>query len=451
MPLLKYFVSKQRSIAFTQTNPAFSSDRFSTIRRLVFLSPVLLHLSPEILAAGSLVSWSFGTVVVILFGTLSSINVLVSHKYGAQDEEGLLQVVRDGFWLAIILAIPIFLLFWNMSPLFLLLGQSPEVVLLAKTYLHAMAWGILPNVLMIALLEVFMGLGRARLILLFNIFSVAVTIFFSFALIFGKFGFPMLGIAGAGWGVTISNWIAGLFFVGYALTNKNCKHYFRLFFKFTKPSYLIELVHVGAPMGLMYCVEVAFFFALTLIMGTLGSLMMAANQIALQYLGLFVSVIFSIAQAVTIRMGHLLGAGNKLDAEKSAYFGVLISTIFMLLVALCYWVLPAQLIAIDFDLNKAENKEIIHFATQFLMVSALFQIFESIRISLFGALRALKDTRFTLFISIFSFWGIALPLGYFMATRWIFGGAGLWWAMVIAAGLSVFLLLWRFKVKMQAY
>ena len=411
----------------------------------------LAHLSPETLAAGSLVSWAFGTVVVILFGTLSSINIVVAHKYGAKDEQGILLVVRDGFWLAILIAIPTFLLFWNMSPIFLLFGQSPAVVLLAKTYLHAMAWGILPNVIMIALLEVIMGLGRARLILVFSILSVSLTIFFSFALIFGKFGLPMLGIAGAGWGLTISNWITVLFIGGYAVTNSNYKRYFRYLLKPTKTSYVMELLHIGAPIGVMYCVEVAFFLALTLIMGSFGSLIMAANQIALQYLGTLMAVIFSTAQAITVRMGHLLGARDKVAAEQSAYVGIFIAMLFMLLVAICYWCFPHQLISVDFDSNDPKNAEIVHFASQFLMVSALFQIFEAIRISLFGTLRALKDTRFTLFISILSYWGIALPLGYFMATRLDFGAAGMWWGMLISAVFSVLLLFWRFKVTIKQY
>jgi len=411
----------------------------------------LARLGPDSLAAGSLVSWAFGTVVVILFGTLSSVNILIAHKHGAQDEQGIIRVVRDGFWLAILVAIPVMLMFWNMSPIFLLFGQNPSVVLLAKTYLHAIAWGILPNVVMIALLEVVMGLGRARLILVFSILSVSLTIFFSFTLIFGKFGLPNLGVAGAGWGITISNWITVFFIGGYVLTSKHYKRYFRFLFKPAKPSFLVELLHVGAPIGLMYCVEVAFFFALTLILGSFGSMVMAANQIALQYLGTLIAVIFSTAQAITVRMGHLLGAGDKALAEQSAWMGIGISTVFMLLVALCYWYFPLQLISIDFDVNKPDNAEIVRYATQFLMICAIFQIFEAIRISLFGTLRALKDTRFTLFISILSFWGIALPVGHLMATRLNLGGAGYWWGMVIGAGLSVLLLLWRFKVRVRQY
>ena len=411
----------------------------------------LAHLSPDILAAGSLVSWLYGTVVVILFGTLSSINILIAHKYGAHDEQGILLIVRDGFWLALLLAIPVFLLFWNMSPLFLLFGQSHAIVLLAKSYLHAMAWGILPNVIVIALLEVIIGLGHARLVLVFGMLSVSLSIFLSFAFIFGKFGLPALGIAGAGWGLTTSYWITVFIGCAFVLTHKDYRGYFRLLLTPTKPSYLIELLRVGAPMGIMYCVEVAFFFALTLIMGSFGSLVMAANQIALQYLGTLMSVIFSIAQAITVRMGHLLGAGDKASAERTAYVGVFISGTLMIIVASCYWYFPYSLVSIDFDVNDPKNTEIVRYSVQFLTVSAVFQIFEAIRISLFGALRGIKDTRFTLLISIISFWCIALPIGYFIASYLSFGGVGLWWGMVFGAASSVILLLCRFESKIRQY
>lgn len=411
----------------------------------------LAHLGSDTLAAGSLVSWLFGTVVVILYGTLSSINILIAHKHGAQDKHGIRLVTRDGLWLAILCALPTFILFWNMSPLFLLFGQSPEIVQLAEKYLHAVAWGIVPNVIIIALIELLMGLGRTRPILVFNIISVSLSIFFSFGFIFGKFGLPSLGIAGAGWGLTTSNWITALIFGGYVITNKEYKHYFRFIFSPIKPSFLTELLQIGLPMGLMYCVEVAFFFALTLIMGSFGSQVMAANQIAMQYLGSLMAVIFATAQAITVRMGHLLGAGDKASADRTAYAGILISTVFMLFVAMCYLCFPTRLISIDFDIHKPENQQIVSFATQFLMVCSVFQIFESIRISLFGTLRALKDTRFTLFISILSFWGIALPVGYLLAKHVQLGGAGLWWGMVLGAGCSVILLLWRFKIKIAQY
>ncbi len=411
----------------------------------------LAHLGPVALAAGAIVSWLAGTFAVILFGTLSSINILVAHKFGAKDKHGISLVVRDGVWLAILLSIPAVFFFWNISPIFLIFGQSPHTVFLAQSYLHALTWGLFPNFLVIALLEFIIGLGRARVILIFSILTMSMTIVFSFALIFGKFGLPALGVAGAGWGITIGNWITFILLSLYVLMNKEYRSYLSHLFTLTKKSYLLELIKVGAPMGLMYCVEVAFFFALTLVMGSFGDELLAANQIALQYLGVLMSIVFCIAQAITVRMGHLLGASEVSSAKQAAYAGICMSASLMFFVALCFWTFPSILISIDFNIYKPENLETVHLATQFLGISAIFQIIEATRISLFGSLRGLKDTHFTLLSSIIGFWGIALPFGYILATRFHLNGVGLWWGMVIGACVSVILLGWRFKSKIKDY
>ena len=85
------------------------------------------------------------------------------------------------------------------------------------------------------------------------------------------------------------------------------------------------------------------------------------------------------------------------------------------------------------------------------MIGALFQIVEAIRISLFGALRGLKDTHFTLLISILSFWGISLPVGYLLATYFHFAGVGLWWGMVLGSTIGIILLSYRLKSKIKDY
>src|SRR5262249_54848450 len=154
------------------------------------------------------------------------------------------------------------------------------------------AWGLLPNFIMIAILESIIGLGHAKVIMVFTVLSVCLNVFFSFVFIFGKFGFPVLGIAGAGWGMTISYWITGIVLASYALLSKKYKKYFFHILNARKPSFLWELLQVGVPMGTMYCVEVAFFFALTLVMGSISSRLLAANQIALQYMGTLMAVIF---------------------------------------------------------------------------------------------------------------------------------------------------------------
>lgn len=192
-----------------------------------FQTMFLAQLGSAVLAAGALVSWLSATFGVILYGTLGSINILVSHKYGAQEFDGIAPIVRDGFWLSVFLAIPAFIFFWNCSTLFPYLGQSAETAELARHYLQAQAWGLLPNFVMIALLEVIIGLGHAKVILKFSILTVGLNIFFSIALIFGTFGFPNLGIAGAGFAVTISNWLTLIILIAYLLMNKNYHLYFK--------------------------------------------------------------------------------------------------------------------------------------------------------------------------------------------------------------------------------
>ncbi len=416
-----------------------------------FETMFLAKLGQNILAAGALVGWLYATFAVIMFGTLGSISILISHKYGGNDQAGISLVARDGLLLSLLMTIPAFILFWNMPPIFLILGQNPSVVLLAKSYLHALAWGLLPNFVSVAIFQFIIGLGHARMIMYFTVFGVSLVIFFSYSLIFGAFGFPALGIAGAGWGMTISYWIIAIVISAFVLKHKDYKHYFRSILNKNKPSYLWELLKVGFPMGAMYCFEVGFFFALTLVMGSLGSQLLAANQIVMQYLCILMSMIFSIAQATTVRMGHLLGAKSINLAKRSGYTGIMLSAIFMGIIAIVFWMFPSSLISVDFDIHNPINANVINEIKILFAVSALFQIIEATRISLFGALRALKDTNFTLLASIISFWGIALPMGYLFATYFQLGGIGLWWGMVLGASCSVLLLYRRFKSKIRCY
>ncbi len=90
-------------------------------------------------------------------------------------------------------------------------------------------------------------------------------------------------------------------------------------------------------------------------MGQLGTQTQAANQVALQYMNLIVSAMFAVSQAITVRMGHLLGAGEATAAEKASYIGIALGLSLALLVAVVYWIFPHALISIDFDVNDPAN------------------------------------------------------------------------------------------------
>lgn len=416
-----------------------------------FQTLFLAHLGQQSIAAGGLVSWMFITLVVIVFGMLSSINILVSHRHGANDQEGIAIVARDGIWLAVLLAIPTVILLRNMSAIFLAFGQPQSVVELVKPYLNAISWGLMADFITRACISVILGTGRARISLFFSMISISSNVIFSYLFIFGKFGIPAFGIAGAGWGMSVSYLITLTVMILFIRGNHNIRQYFRYVFQFQSPVYFKELLRVGIPMGLMHCVEVAFFFTITLAMGLIGAEVQAANQIALQYLNLMMAMIFSLAQAISVRMGYLLGANKVPAAERAGNVGAIFALIFVSIVGVIYWIFPNKLISFDLDISNPSNISIMIIIQKFLAAAAIFQLFEAMRIAMFGALRSLKDTKFTLATSTISFWCIAIPIGYYLSNNTQLSGLGYWCGMIFGAIVGLILLRWRFNSRFKQY
>ena len=407
----------------------------------------LSELGQKELAAGALVRGLFFTLMVILWGTLNSVSVLVSQKHGEKNDKAVSAVLRDGVILSLILTPPSFLLLWYVSPLFLFFGQNQSVVLLAQSYLRAIAWGILPDFIGLVLMQFLIGIGHTRLNMVFMLFWVPMAVFFNYVLVFGMYGFPKLGIAGLGWGLTASYWISVIGLIIYLALSSTYKHYLRFEFPTQANHYLYELLRIGVPLGTMYGFEVGFFFVLILMMGLIGDVQLAATQIVMQYLGMLTAVVFSISSAITVRMGHKLGEKDMLAANSVSQSGVFLCFMFMLIVAACYFFVPEWLIAVDLNMSDPSNKQIIQYTKQFFIICALFQLFEAVRIALMGSLRALKQTNFTLLASIVGFWIVPFPLGYLLS-RMGLGGAGIWWGMTIGAGCNALLLWWWFQKKM---
>lgn len=410
----------------------------------------LAQLGEQAIAAGALVNWVFATLMVVMWGALTAVSVVVAQKHGEKNKLAVSEVLKDGLILGWLLVVPSFLIIWNMAPILILFGQSPTLVTLAQSYFHALAWGIVPDFTMLVLLQFLIGLGHTRVSMLFIMFWVPVAIVFNYILIFGLLGFPKLGIAGIGWGMTASYWATTGFLIAYLSIQRDYREYLRVAISCKSFRHIKDLLQIGVPMGAMYCVEVGFFLALSLFMGMQGESQLAANQIVLQFLGLIIAVVFSTAQAVTVRMSHLIGEGKIIEADKTSLAGIFISFSFILAVAICYWVFPHVIIGFDLDLSHPNNQQVITYATQFLAIAAIFQLLESIRITLFGSLRALKETHFTLLTSIISFWLIALPVGYFLAKTSL-GAIGLWYGLILGASCSAILLRWRYKIKIKSY
>ncbi|NDH09038.1 MAG: MATE family efflux transporter [Gammaproteobacteria bacterium] len=417
---------------------------------IYFMNNIFLaHLNPTSFAAGGLVGWLYSVFFVIIYGILGSLNVLVSHEYGQKNIRNITHILRDGFICALLLAVPSFILFWNIADLFLWLGQAEEVVYLARPYLHALAIGILPNLFVISILETLIGVGHIRTVFQITLVSVVLTVCFSYAFIFGQFGFPMLGVAGAGWGITCGSVATMIFVVGYIYFDKPYQSYMLAAFNLQKPSFIYDILKIGFPIGLMYFIEVGFFFVMSILVGQLGHEYLAANQVALQYVGMMVGVLFNLTQGITVRIGHLLGGGGKKEILYTIGIGVIFSVLLVLLIALINVIKPQLLISIDFDVHDSKNILLISYAKTYISFAMFFLFFQAVRLSLFAALRAYKDTIFLFWASLITVWFVALPLGHYLAHSANFGVEGYWIGMIIAGIFSCFLFSWRLYLLYQ--
>ena len=412
----------------------------------------LAKLGTNVLAAGTLVSWLSGTFWVILFGALAAINILVANFHGEGNAHKVALVLRDGVRLCMVI-IPLSMIgFWFVADLFPYFGLSYEVVDLSRLYLQALVWGMFPSFMYNALIEFVVGIGEASIVLKFSMINALSVIAFSYLLIFGGLGISPMGITGAGLGWSCGVWVSFLFLFLYIKGHKKFDVYCSELLSWQPSLYVKELIKIGMPIGLMYSVEIAFFMVLNIFMGVIGgNILLAANQIVLQYLAIFMSIIFSIAQAITVRMGHLLGERKLIACKTVAFEGSIMSLFTGLCAAVCFVISPQFLIGLDFDVHISGNLPIVELATRFFSIAAFFVILESIRVSFFGILRALKDTHVTLLISVISFWLLALPLGYLLASVCRLGGIGFWYAMIIGVLASIGLLYWRYKVLLHNY
>lgn len=419
---------------------------------LVFTSSIFLaHLGPRALGAGSLVIWFFATLMVIVWGLMTAVSVLVARAYGANDISAVSRTLSTALQLAVLLTPPLTLLVWNMAPILRWLGQSPALVALAVPYLHALAFSVLPDLLGLVLLQFVIGLGKTRLNLVVSLIWVPLNIGLNALLTFGLLGLPRLGIAGLGIGATLTYWVTTAGLLSYLYSRREFHGYFQYWRAPFRLHDIREMLGVGVPLGMMFFVEVGFFFVLALIVGSFGTTALAANQVAVQGIGLFAAFMFPVAQGITVRMGHLLGHQEFAKAHSAAMMGVMVASGLGLVFAGLGWFAPAWLTHLDFSRQHPPSPELLSQLAHFLLWAGVFQLFESQRIALFGALRAYKDTRFTLMTSCVSFWGVALGVGFGFERVFHLGPDSYWIGFALSSIVGCAMLWLRYGIIRRAY
>ncbi len=410
---------------------------------------LVAHLGEKELAASVLVTMLFVTLMVIFWGTISGVSIVIAHYHGAENKPAIRGVVRDSILLSLMIAVPIMLLLWFAPDIFEWSGQSNFVVQESKRFLHGLVWAVPFDLPGFALMQLFQGISKPRINFIFTTLYLPFLIFLNYVFMFGKWGLPKMGLAGIGWSTAFAYWLflAGIIaFIYYTPFYRDYAN----FKTAEKKKFFGEILKIGLPMGLMYSIELGYFLVLAIFFGKISQTVLSAHQLTIQYFWVVMNMVFSMNQAFSIRVGWRLGRQEPEWVAPITFIGVGIVITYTFIVGLLYWLIPTSLIYVDFFHAPIPPDVLIHTAVMLFMYIALFQICESVRLTLFAILRGLKDTRFTLFNSIITFWGIALPLGYYLAfIRNHNYAQGLWIGLIVSAVVSSVILSLRLRYKIK--
>ena len=402
------------------------------------------------LAAVSLGNSFMFIAMSIGIGFSTAITPLIAEADSANNFDQAKSTFKHGLFLCTVLGIFLFLGVFFAKPLMYLMKQPQEVVELAIPYLDLVAFSLIPLVVFQALKQFSDGMSMTKYPMYATLIANIFNIILNYLLIFGKFGFPELGIVGAAYGTVISRFIM-LAYLWWLLANKERSRALVTNIKFfvLEKLMLRKLINLGAPSAMQMFFEVAIFTSAIWLSGLLGKNAQAANQIALNLSSMTFMVAMGLSVASMVRVGNQKGLRNFKALRRIAFsiflLGILLAVFFGAVFFLFHKSLPK--IYVDFNdvTNYADNLEVVAIASQLLFAAAIFQISDTIQVIFLGALRGLQDVKIPTIITFISYWVIGFPISFFLGKEEMYGSFGIWLGLLAGLSTAAVLLYLRFN------
>ncbi len=388
---------------------------------------------------------------LVLFGhgLLLALPPTIAYLNGSGQRKRIAHQVRQGLWIVLLITIPLFVLIYNSHIIVNFMGMEERLANISSQYLQAMAFGVVAYLMMINFRGLNDGLAKTKPAMIIGFIGLLLNIPLNYIFIYGKFGVPAYGAVGCGIATAIVNWLMMIMILIYCYRAKNQRD-LKLFPKlFEKPHLptLRKLLGLGVPIALTLCAEVTLFTIVSLLIAPLGANIVASHQIALQTSSFIFMLPLSISMATTILVGQRLGEQNVEGAKQVCFTALFLGLIVASITAVLTLLFRTQIAYIF-----VSDQEVIAMASFLLLFAAAYQIPDSIQVIAGGALRAYKDTKAILVISLFCYWIIGMPIGYISGlTDWItppLAAEGFWIGFVLCLlCASIFLLLRLRKIQ----
>ncbi|QYK43492.1 MAG: MATE family efflux transporter [Paracoccaceae bacterium] len=418
------------------------------------LAQIALHVTDTImlgwygvlpLAAGVLGASSFFIVFILGSGFAHAVMPMVAAALGRGDPAQVRRDTRMALWLSIGFGLAFYPVFWWSEPILLGLAQKPDVSALAADYMRVAGLGLMPALMVMALKNALAALERTQVVLWVTVAAALLNAALNWALIFGNWGAPELGVMGSAIATVAVQVFSLTVLVVYASVLPALRRY-AFFVRFWRPDWpaLVQVFRLGWPIGLTGLAEGGLFQASALMMGWIGTVELAAHGIAIEVTALTFMVHVGLSNAVTVRTGRAHGMGDVAGMRLGAQVAVVLSFGFALVTVALFLALPESIIALFIDPADPAAPLILAFGTTLLAVAALFQLADGMQVMALGLLRGVQDTRVPMWLAAFSYWAIGIPTSYVLAFPLGMGGPGLWLGLVVGLTLAAALLMARF-------
>ncbi len=383
-------------------------------------------------------------------GFSTAITPLVAEADAAKDFIKGKSSFKHGLFLCTVLGVLLFLMVFFAKPLMYLMKQPVEVVELAIPYLDLVAFSLIPLIIFQGFKQFSDGLSMTKYPMYSTLLGNIINIILNYLLIFGKFGFPELGIVGAAYGTLVSR-IIMVWYLWFLLKGKEKSKRYVTNIKFFVLNKLMlkKIINLGAPSAMQMFFEVAIFTAAIWLSGLLGKNPQAANQIALNLSSMTFMVAMGLSVASMIRVGNQKGLKAYYELRRIAFSLFLMGMMFAISFALLFFIFHNQLPKLYVDFNDAknllDNTEVVHIASKLLIAAAIFQISDSIQVLVLGALRGLQDVKIPTIITFVSYWLVGFPVSWFLGKETAYGSFGIWLGLLAGLSTAAILLYIRFN------
>ena len=375
----------------------------------------------------------------LLIGIVSALVPIIGHHLGQGKKEKIASDFYQFIYLSLGLSLILFALVFVGAPLVLAhLGLEPLVEEVAKNYLWYLAIGIIPLLLFSTIRSLFDALGLTKLSMYLMLLLLPLNGTFNYALIYGAFGFPEMGGAGAGLGTSLAYWVLLLISLLVTVKHPKIRAYELWKIRPLDKKGLIEGIRLGLPIGGTFFAEVVIFSVVGLVMAKFSSLIIASHQAAMNFSNLMYAFPMSISTSMSIIVSYEIGANRPDDVRKFCKLGRLTALGIAGFTFLFLYILRDRVAAL-----YGSDTEFIRMTSVFLTYSLFFQLADTFAAPLQGILRGYKDTQVPFYLGLIAYWGVSLPLGLFLDYYSSLGPYGYWIGLIASLVTSGILFQWR--------